>query len=54
VSKRIGDTSRRRRFADPARQAWYALHRARRFARRFFGMPVMSDRQDSALSAPTG
>jgi hypothetical protein len=35
VSARTGDVSRRRRFADPARLAWYAQYRARRFARRF-------------------
>jgi len=31
---RIGDVSRLRRFADPARLRWYAHHRAVRFARR--------------------
>jgi hypothetical protein len=31
---RIGDVSRPRRFADPARLRWYAHHRAVRFARR--------------------
>jgi len=31
---KIGDVSRPRRFADPARQRWYAYHRAVRFARR--------------------
>jgi hypothetical protein len=31
---RIGDVSRQRRFADPARQRWYAYHRALRFALR--------------------
>lgn len=29
---RVGDVSRSRRFADPARQRWYAFHRAVRFA----------------------
>jgi len=29
---KIGDVSRQRRFADPARQRWYAYHRAVRFA----------------------
>jgi hypothetical protein len=29
---KIGDVSRQRRFADPARQRWYAHHRAVRFA----------------------
>jgi len=41
MSIRIGDTSRRRRFADPARQAWYAFHRAWRFARRMLGETVL-------------
>ena len=31
---RIGDVSRRRRFADPARMRWYAHYRCVRFARR--------------------
>jgi len=31
---KIGDVSRPRRFADPARLRWYAYHRAVRFARR--------------------
>jgi hypothetical protein len=31
---KIGDVSRRRRFADPARLRWYAYHRAVRFSRR--------------------
>ena len=31
---KIGDVSRPRRFADPARQRWYAHHRAVRFAMR--------------------
>jgi hypothetical protein len=31
---KIGDVSRRRRLADPARVRWYAHHRAVRFARR--------------------
>jgi hypothetical protein len=35
-----GDTSRRRRTADPARLRWYAAHRARRWAVRFFGGPT--------------
>ena len=29
---KIGDVSRQRRFADPARQTWHARHRAVRFA----------------------
>jgi len=39
--KRIGDCTRRRRFADRARRAWYAHHRAVRFARRFGGKPLL-------------
>jgi hypothetical protein len=39
MSIRIGDASRRRRTADPVRQAFYAWHRARRFARHFLGEP---------------
>jgi hypothetical protein len=31
---KIGDVSRPRRFADPARLRWYAYHRAVRFALR--------------------
>jgi hypothetical protein len=31
---KVGDVSRRRRLADPARQRWYAHYRAVRFARR--------------------
>jgi hypothetical protein len=31
---RIGDVSRRRRFADPARMRWYAHYRCVRFSRR--------------------
>ena len=35
--RRLGDCSRRRRFAlNPAKAAYYAAHRSRRFARRFF------------------
>ncbi len=38
--RRIGDVSRKRRFADPVRQQWYAQHRARRFARRCFNQAL--------------
>ena len=34
---RVGDASRSRRFADPARQRWYAYHRSVRFASRMRG-----------------
>jgi hypothetical protein len=36
MSKRVGDVSRKRRLASPARIAWYASRRAARFARRCF------------------
>ena len=32
-----GDCSRKRRFSDPIRLAYYAGHRARRFSRRMLG-----------------
>lgn len=44
---RIGDVSRHRRFADPARRQWYAYHRAVRFAMRMIG-------QDATPAAPIG
>ncbi len=34
---KVGDVSRPRRTADPARLRWYAYHRAVRFARRVLG-----------------
>ena len=34
---RIGDASRSRRFASPARRRWYAFHRSLRFALRMMG-----------------
>jgi hypothetical protein len=34
---KIGDVSRPRRLADPARRRWYARYRALRFARRMAG-----------------
>lgn len=34
---RIGDASRARRFANPARLRWYAFHRSVRFALRMMG-----------------
>ena len=37
---KIGDVSRSRRFADPARQRWYAYHRAVRFAVRMGHLPA--------------
>jgi hypothetical protein len=36
--KRIGDVSRRRRLADPARRLWYGHSRAVRLARRMLGV----------------
>jgi hypothetical protein len=41
MSKRTGDTSRRRRVADPARLAFYSNFRALRFSRRMFGGPEL-------------
>jgi hypothetical protein len=53
---RIGDASRQRRFADPARQRWYALHRALRFARRMGRGHAGSIKQGFVLLeySPTG
>ena len=43
---RIGDVSRHRRFADPARQKWYAYYRTLRFSLRMLcpreGPPSLS------------
>lgn len=41
---KIGDVSRPRRFADPARQRWYAYHRSVRFASRMRGDHELGDR----------
>jgi hypothetical protein len=38
---RIGDVSRRRRLADPARMRWYAYHRSVRFSRRMMQAVVL-------------
>jgi hypothetical protein len=39
MSLRIGDVSRKRRFAaNLAKRRWYAQHRSRRFALRFLGV----------------
>lgn len=35
IARGGGNGSRRRRFADPVRAAYYASYRSRRFARRF-------------------
>jgi hypothetical protein len=43
---RIGDVSRARRFANPARLRWYALHRSVRFALRML--------RPKELTAPPG
>ena len=37
---KVGDVSRRRRFADPVRMRWYAHYRAVRFSRRCLCMEV--------------
>jgi len=50
---KIGDVSRRRRFADPARQRWYALYRCVRFSRRMIGgaAPAPDARRPVAVRA---
>jgi hypothetical protein len=40
---KIGDASRARRFADPARQRWYAYHRAVRFAMRMWRTTLVAE-----------
>jgi hypothetical protein len=37
---KLGDVSRRRRLADPARMRWYAYHRCVRFSRRMLAGQV--------------
>lgn len=52
---RIGDASRSRRFADPARQRWYAFHRAVRFALRMReteALTVVAACRHAEMSAP--
>ena len=44
---RIGDVSRARRFANPARQKWYAFHRSVRFA-----MRMMKSCEETATTGP--
>jgi hypothetical protein len=44
---RIGDVSRARRFANPARLRWYAFHRSVRFA-----MRMMKSCEETAAVAP--
>ncbi len=44
---RIGDVSRARRFANPARLRWYAFHRSVRFA-----MRMMKSGKETATLAP--
>jgi hypothetical protein len=39
---RIGDVSRRRRLADPARMRWYAHYRSVRFSRRMMQAAVLA------------
>ncbi len=45
---KIGDVSRPRRFADPARLRWYAYHRAVRFALRMH----QADSRDQIFPLP--
>lgn len=57
MRKRMGDCSRKRRFcfaSNPAKAAFYAAHRSRRFARRFFNaeaLPLSSETEASVLKA---
>ncbi len=44
---RIGDVSRARRFANPARQRWYAFHRSVRFA-----MRMMKSCEETVTTGP--
>ncbi len=44
---RIGDVSRARRFANPARQRWYAFHRSVRFA-----MRMMKSCEETTTTGP--
>ena len=51
---RIGDVSRPRRFANPARLRWYAFHRSVRFALRMMKAeekPSQSDGEQLQLSS---
>lgn len=52
TAMKIGDVSRPRRFTDPARQRWYAHHRALRFANRM-GFGLKRGRLPAAEVAPT-
>jgi hypothetical protein len=47
---KIGDVSRRRRFADPARQRWYAQYRCLRFSRRMMQGAAPTTPADSSLA----
>lgn len=49
---KIGDVSRRRRLADPARMRWYAHHRAVRFSRRMLGRDCLGGAHPLAGSGP--
>jgi hypothetical protein len=53
---KIGDVSRSRRFANPARQRWYAYHRSVRFALRMLqteaGLPERARISCGTNSAP--
>lgn len=52
---KIGDVSRRRRFADPARQRWYAHYRCLRFSRRMMrGLPVPAAEPTRSAALRTG
>jgi hypothetical protein len=47
---KIGDVSRRRRLADPVRQAWYAYCRSLRFAQRMRNAQIDADAKLHVLS----
>ncbi|MBV9122153.1 MAG: DUF2934 domain-containing protein [Planctomycetes bacterium] len=51
---KFGDAARRRRFADPARQQWYAFYRQVRFAFRVWGLSALGcfTEQISCWQAP--
>jgi hypothetical protein len=48
---KIGDVSRARRFANPARQRWYAYHRSVRFALRMLQTEAVATERPKTPSA---
>ncbi len=51
---RIGDASRSRRFASPARRRWYAFHRSVRFALRMMGPQLAAPLTEDFQAGPIG